>query len=362
VRPVRVLSVPAGHRYVAHLAHPDRADGVVRLPDPPVPGAAPGVWWPPVALDPQWLRAHASELDLVHLHFGFESASPGRLREWTAVLRELDLPWVLTVHDLTNPHLVDQGRHAEHLDALVPSADARITLTPGAAHRIEEEWNVPSHVVPHPHMAPLERVGRRRCGPGRPMRVGVHLKSLRAHVDGVGVVDALTRACAAPALREEVRLVVHVHEEVRDPSFARHDADLVALLDEVEAQGSGEVHWVSPMDDEEFWAYLSSLDVSVLPYAWGTHSGWLEECRDLGTAVLAPDVGHYAEQGAVTTYRRTDQGPHVADLERALLHLRCRWPRAVTAAFRRAQRRQIAHAHQQVYRAVLGRHGRWVPA
>ena len=44
----------------------------------------------------------------------------------------------------------------------------------------------------------------------------------------------------------------------------------------------------------------AALDVSVLPYRFGTHSGWLEACFDLGTAVVAPSCGFYAEQRPCT--------------------------------------------------------------
>ena len=57
------------------------------------------------------------------------------------------------------------------------------------------------------------------------------------------------------------------------------------------------------MTDGELWAYLGSIDVSVLAYRFGTHSGWLEACADLGTAVIAPDCGYYAEQRPVHSYR-----------------------------------------------------------
>ncbi|MET0199423.1 MAG: hypothetical protein ABW364_19520, partial [Rhodococcus fascians] len=49
-------------------------------------------------------------------------------------------------------------------------------------------------------------------------------------------------------------------------------------------------------DDEELWTYLTEIDVSVLPYRFGTHSGWLEACVDMGTAVVVPDCGYFAEQ------------------------------------------------------------------
>ena len=55
--------------------------------------------------------------------------------------------------------------------------------------------------------------------------------------------------------------------------------------------------------DDELWDYLHALDVSVLPYRFGTHSGWLEACHDLGTTVVAPTCGFYAEQRPCLTLR-----------------------------------------------------------
>lgn len=360
--PIRVLSIPSGHRYVQHLTSPDAPDEVHRLPDPAVPGAQPGVWWPPRALDPGWVREHVDDYDLVHLHFGFEAFGPEELTEWARTLHDLGRPLVLTVHDLTNPHLAEQRSHLANLDVLVPAADAVITLTQGAAATVRSRWGIPVHVVPHPHMAPLGQVGLPREPSDGPLRVGVHLKSLRAHVDAVAVVGALAQACADPGLQGRVRLLVHVHAEVRDTSFARHDPVVVGLLEDLAGSRSVEVHWVDRMDDHELWDYLRGLDVSVLPYGWGTHSGWLEECRDLGTQVLAPAVGFYREQGAVHTYRLLRGRPRVDDLRRALLAVLEGPVHRVTPERRTAQRRQIAHAHRQIYRRALARHGQWVPA
>lgn len=36
----------------------------------------------------------------------------------------------------------------------------------------------------------------------------------------------------------------------------------------------------------------------MLPYRFGTHSGWLEACRDVGTRVVAPSCGFYRDQWA----------------------------------------------------------------
>lgn len=357
---LRVLSVPAGHRYVAHLSDPDEpvAPGeVVVLPDPVEPGRAPGVWWPALALRAEWIARHGAAADLVHAHFGFESRTPAELTAWVRALRERALPLVLTVHDLTNPHLHDQDSHLARLDVLVPAADAVLTLTRGAAQEIQRRWGRPAQVVPHPHMAPLPLVGTPRPARGAgPARVGVHLKSLRANVDALGVLPALSRACAAVPGSQ---LVVHVHEEALDPGFTRHDPDLVRLLDDLERTGAAQVHRIAPLDDQGLWRYLRSLDVSVLPYRWATHSGWLEECRDLGTPVLAPDVGYLAEQGAVLGYRRGADGPDPDDLRRAVARVVAGdlgpAGRQETQERRSAQRRLVARAHHTVYRHVVRR-------
>ena len=49
-------------------------------------------------------------------------------------------------------------------------------------------------------------------------------------------------------------------------------------------------------DDDELRRYLTRLSVSVQLHRWGTHSGWVEACHDVGTAVVAPAVGFLAEQ------------------------------------------------------------------
>ena len=75
-RTIRVASVPAGHVYVRRLARPAGPDPVVRLPDPPpvrATSADTSGWWPPAMLHPDWVDAHAAEVDLMHVHFGFDA-------------------------------------------------------------------------------------------------------------------------------------------------------------------------------------------------------------------------------------------------------------------------------------------------
>lgn len=316
--PLRVASVPSEHAYVRHLTAPGLSDGVVRLPDPPVPGAPAGQWWPSPVLEPSWLRAHRAELDLVHLHFGFEHRTAVELTEWVATLRAHGLPLVLTVHDLTNPHLADQATHAAALDVLVPAAAAVITLTRGAADEISSRWGRAVHVLPHPHVVDLERLAR-----PRPVSTG---------------------------------FVVGLHDKPRagnDPEAVRgHLERIVATLP------GGRVHpgqGPRRLTDSELWEHLSGLDVLVLAYRSGTHSGFVEACHDLGTTVLASVTGHYAEQAPVLSYDIDEP----ASLETALhqAYDSQPGPRADPAA-RAAQRDDLAQAHAALYAVVVADAGR----
>ncbi|WP_226343876.1 glycosyltransferase [Agilicoccus flavus] len=357
MRRIRVLSIPSGHPYVAHLSDPDGDDGVTRLPDPPVPGAPRGQWWPPVALDEAWVRAHAGEFEVVHVHFGVEGRTLAQLDAWLAALREVGRPLVVTVHDLHNPHLPDNTHHRAQLDRLVPAADVVLTLTPGAARVVEDTWGVPVRVVPHPHVVPLPEIGA-----DRPSRdgfvVGVHLKSLRADLD-VRVLRALSDVVAEAAAEPPVgggpvrlRVDVNAGAGAFDPAegpgaAARARRWIREVADRLEV----DVVEHPRFDDDAFHAYLAGLDLAVLPYAFGTHSGWLEACVDVGTDVLAPADGCYGDQHPIRLYDRSDLHASIA---RGLADSRAAGPRRlVTADSRRRERREVAAAHRRAYLDAL---------
>lgn len=354
-----VQMVPAGHPYCRNVLPPDHAPRYSVLPDPPVPGAPAGQWWPPRALDPAWLREHIP--DVLHVHFGFDSVGPHQLQEVVEVLRQAGSALVLTVHDLHNPHFADRTRHLAQLDVLVPAATEVLTLTEEAAAEITARWGRTATVVPHPHIVPLDRIPQ---GPARPVSppsgpgakaadrevvIGVHAKDLRANVDPFsalpGVAEAVRRL-------EDRGVSARVRVDVRDRT--QDGAALDRLRRECAAYGFG--LWEhGRLDDEELFADLRSLDVTVLPYAFGTHSGWLEMCRDLGVPVAVPDLGCFAGQSAgegVETFVHGDDAA-LADAVLALLERRHRI-RPVDPAVRLAQRRAVASAHERLYARALG--------
>lgn len=357
VREVVVASVPADHAYVRHLAPLDRP-GPVRLDDPPgvdEHGVPTGHWWPPVLLDAA--RTEQVTADVLHVHFGFEGRTPAQLEALVTTLRRAGRALVLTVHDLHNPHLTDRTTHLAQLEVLVAAADELVTLTPGAAAEVARRWGRTPVVVPHPHVVPLDEMPawqarRRPRRPGDPVRVGVSLKSLRPNVAAVPVLEGLL--AAVPAV-PGTTLEVAVHREVLAPTHPRHDPAVIDLLARAATVPGVDVRVHDYLDDTALHAQLVDLDVSVLPYRFGTHSGWLEMCRDLGTDVLAPDLGHYADQGPVDLYRHAEDGTvDVGSLVAALEDVRARGPRPpLTVDERRRQRQEVAAAHDAVYARAI---------
>lgn len=326
---MNVLSIPAGHVYSQAIQPP----GVQFLPDPDIDGN----WWPHPALEASYWHK-PRDVDLVHIHFGFEHRTPDQLRELVAVL---PVPLVLTVHDLDNPHLEEQAAYHESLGVLVDAASEVVTLTDCAAGVIARRYSRDSvSVIPHPPItcrASSEFEAVSVASPGE-VPVAVFLKSLRTNA----VADPAFYA----AIAQRVPLTVYIHDVPATVSLRAELSDVEGL--------TVVVH--DPMDDAALYEAVASHAVCILPYARGTHSGWLEMCRDLGVSVAVPDCGCYADQAdtaaAVATYT-TGDGAAAGEAAATLLE---RGPIPYQGD-RLAQLEGITQAHARVYRAALAGDG-----
>lgn len=290
-----VASVPAAHPYVEAVVNPDT---VTLLKDPVPKGSnRPGQWWPPRLLEPDFLRHRLPPVasrapghdgvDLLHVHFGFDTNSPAQLADVVDVLNLRRVPLILTVHDLQNPHFVDQTEHARRLDVLIPAAAAVVTLTDGAASEIERRWARRAEVVPHPHVLPIDAVGSARARRARPV-VAIHAKGLRANVDPWPLLDALVEQ-----RRADWRLRLDFDDDVlRGP---RAGEACPRRLDLYRRAGV-DVRVHRRFSDREVVEYLADVDVLVVPYRHGSHSGWIEACHDAGVQAVVPDCGYFHEQ------------------------------------------------------------------
>ncbi|WP_166649156.1 glycosyltransferase [Naumannella halotolerans] len=329
--PLRVQSVPSAHNYVRHLRPvPPEAD-LRWLADPPVPGAPSGQWWPSPVFDPGWAAQRTA--DLVHLHFGFDHLAPAAARDWLAELRRAGIALVLTVHDLTNPHLHDQSGYRQTLGVLVQGADAVITLTPGAATEIAEHWQREAVVLPHPHVVGLDRLCDPRPRMDGPLRVLLPLGALRANTDPE-LIPVIARQLPAGS-----ELTVDLRPGLR-----------ARLAPELRGDGrQWQVVERAAGDEDEFFDHVAGFDVIVLPYRWGTHSGWVELGHDLGRPVVAPRIGWFHQQHAVHSW--TDPG---ASLAAALADAIDAVPQPATADQRRTERAQLSRRHREIYDRVSG--------
>ncbi len=364
-----MTAIPASHPYVTAVTGPTGGDepgdsdpsnraADVR-PDPVVDPDEPGRWWPHPYLEPGQGAAAAEDADIVHVHFGFEHRNADQLADFADEVHAGGAKLVVTVHDLDCPHVDDQEKYRRGLGVLVERADAVVTLTDSAADECEARFGVRPRVIAHPPIVPaaratdlLERVPRRAD-------VSLSYKNVRRNVCDD---PALPRAVAAEVARHDgSRLRIHVFPEVfPDAAGAVGDrcrpelARALRELDDDPVVGDAIVLDVSgAKDDEELHRELAGCSVAVLPYAFGTHSGWLEMCRDLGVRVVAPETGHYAGQ---------------ADRPGAVIVADMADPVAVAAAVGRAldagplsretdasdARHAAAAAHGALYREVLG--------
>ncbi|MCK1803460.1 hypothetical protein MTQ12_10430 [Brevibacterium sp. R8603A2] len=293
---VTVAAIPADHPYVAAVLPASRWSDIAAFAPEPPPGTRAGAWFPHPALEPGWLRAHTEAVDLVHIHFGFEHCSPERIREFVDECAATATRLVVTVHDLDNPHLTEQADHHARLTDLIRAAESVITLTPAAAARIAARLGVATEVIPHPFIVDpgtarrvVAAAAARRTG----NRVGLFLKSMRHNT---ATDPEYHRALAGGLAAGGAELHVHVHEDA-----AQHP--LVTALATTWGEG---LHVHPRMDDAALFAAVAEYDAVVLPYIRGSHSGWLEMCRDLAVTVVAPDCGYYADQadrpGGVVSY------------------------------------------------------------
>ena len=345
---IRVASVPATHVYVRHLSHPL----FTRLKDPSGDDLR-----TPCFFDPVWIRRHSDLFDVLHINFGFEFYPTTQLTALCDVLAECQKGLVYTAHDLRNPNHVDRSKQDEALDVWMSFADEIVTLTPSAADDIRAKWGRAAHVIPHPHVIEIDHMRRLQGARVRHwdgFRIGIHFKSLRPNMVG----EPMLRTALEAAQEDGFRLLVHIHHDVLDPASEHHDAELTNLiLDSARTSTSVmDLHIHSYFADDELWNFMLSVDAVLLPYAFGTHSGFLEACRDLGTTVIAPSCGAYADQGAQHEFLSDElSGLDVSSLKAAMVAARRagRYP-ALDPTDRATQQHEIGQAYYEIYRASAG--------
>jgi len=328
-----VATIPFADEYVDAVLPP----GVVRVG----PSGHPSPW-----LDVGHLEAHADELDVLHLHTGPSHVASVAVQCWAETVRRLGIPLVVTVHRLGRgepgggcPEARSTGAH---LEAVLSTAEVVLTLTRGAADEIAERFGRTAIVVAHPSMA----VADPALGAERGL-VGLRLGRVSAAVPDP---DALVRAALSGDGSGGGRLRVLV-DEADEPETGSAVRELAAR-----AEPELVVH---PASDRA--AQLQQLHVAVLPEPCGGHSSDLEVCRDVGTRVVTPSCGWFADQWSeVVSYGNHGQGRlDPVSLTAAIGAALTRpMPRPADRDWRLEQRAAVRRVHADVYAQVAA--DRWV--
>jgi len=346
---IAVATLPGRGLYARHLGHPEGVDGVHR-PTVGMPGGTPRR----ASFDRGWLQANIDGVDVVHVNGVRPGQTPDDLAATADYVRSTGTPLVVTGYHLSCPSGGPSHSYDAQLDALVPRADAVVTLTPGAAEEMRRRWDVDPIVLPHPHAVDFVRMRQQRpLHRGGRLLVGTHLAGLNVPADPVRLVDALTRAVEG---MHEARLVVHLHETVLDSGSSTYDPATVREIDRLVRQVGGVIRVHRPFTESQLWDHLFSLDVSVVPGLHGSHSVWPEACADLGTQALLPAGSHAAAQRPCLTYEEDGGVDDLADsLAKALWTAReqgCVW--RADPEERWAERVRVAEALRGLYERLLG--------
>jgi hypothetical protein len=345
---ITVAALPGRGLYVRHLGHPEGVDGVHR-PTVPPPGAAAR---PPAQFDRHWLAAHLDEVDVVHVHGVPPRLSAHDVDAAVVATREAGLPLVVTAYHLSDPAGTDEAHYGAQLEVLMHAADAVVTITPGAAEELQRRFGVTATVLPHPHAVDFVRMRRARPDGRHSLVVGTHLGSLRMPGDPVAFVRSLADAVTQVP---EARLVVHLHDHLLDPDSSRYSPEVIGAVQGIVADAGGVARAHRPMTDSQLWDHLFSLDVSVVPPLFGSHSIWPEACHDLGTHLVLPGASHAAQQRPCLTYATDDQVPDVASLRDAIAAARgaeASWRADPTERWK--ERVGIAESLRGLYEKMLG--------
>ncbi len=354
-RPIAVATLPGNDLYTRHLGHPEGIDAVHRTTSHAAPRTLPGP-----TFTPGWLSRHFVdvEVDVVHVHGLPPALAPAEVARCADAVRAAGKPLVVTGYHLSDPAGRGSGRHSEQLDALLPRADAVVTLTAPAAAEMRRRWGVEASVLPHPHAVDFVRMRQERpAAQSGDLVVGTHLAGLNLPIDPVVMVEALTRAVAALG---RTRLVLHLHEAVLDPGSTSYRPRAAQEIQRLARARGAQVRVHRPFTESQLWDHLFSVDVSVVPGLHGSHSVWPEACADLGTRAVLPATSHAAAQRPCLVFDDGADADRLAEsLAAALLAARDQGAAERADPRRRwVERVAVAESLRVIYERLLGLDGR----
>jgi hypothetical protein len=307
----------------------------------------------------------SADFEILHVH-SVEFASEAEISRAVEGCRARRQGFVATVHDLSPAYESPDSSFETKVDLVCTQASSVITLTTGAAERLRRtfagrRWLERVTVIPHGWVIPAGSVQHHARAADQPVRYGL-LGVFRPNRD---VWTAIVNwYYALQGEQATLTLFTRAFEPRR-----LHDPALRAaeILEFAHARQPRVRIVVRPHPtDADVASFMREIDVLLLPYTSGSHSGQLELAFDAGVLPLTADVGLLREQAA-------DAAPYVRHQPvwfdwsdgavwrygrrfcEALLEAHARalaapaWQAEALDAWRLAQHETILEAHARIY-------------
>ena len=291
----------------------------------------------------EWIESNSDRFDLMHVLGDVEGVE----QEDLTALQETGKPLVYTYAGNSRPASLSET-------ILMRGAD-RIVVNSHQAHSDANEIHGrQATLVPHSHVLSLEAMGH--LAPGRripPFTIGFALDSLSPDPTGETIVEVMTRMARESSC---FRARVDVEASSFEPESA--PGSLAPLLTGLARRGQLDLRVHERFGSLEISDFAVGVDMAVVSSWTGPGIGWIEACRDAGTAVIAP-AGRDSDTlrpsfgfrifptGACN---RDDLGSAFDEAQRALQRGEME---PVGADRRRHHRRNIASLHSRIFSEVL---------
>ena len=282
-KPLRILHIPGRTPYARKL----RGDTFSIINETTSNGVA-----VPRDASFEWVRRQATLdfFDVLHIQ-SLELAELPAIEEVLQRAASKGKGIVITIHD-AGPLFPDDGdAFAKGINLACKFAKGVVTLTDCARQEISSRFGLSSaniSIIPHGSVLPISH----------------HLwtrKSVRNQFFSLGMFGGvrpnrsfLTATVNALYGLESEVVRVKILSRGLNPIELEYGSEGLQLAF-LAASDPRLSFKLSPFpDDDEIADFVSSLDVLVLPYLFGTHSGQLELAMDLGVRVIAPGFGGFA--------------------------------------------------------------------
>jgi hypothetical protein len=243
----------------------------------------------------EWLnnQRNFDFFDILHIH-SVELTSTETIQQVLDRCQRTKKGIVFTIHDVRPMFSTDQKKYNKTLKIIAKTGARLITLTCGAQMEIVKTLNIEPlsvNVIPHGFVLPPKDDRWQRQ------------KKIESSVCSFGMYGGFrpNREILTPA----INIAYGIFEKEINLTFLTRAISPIEIFNNEEVNKFVELALLKnhitlrlypfPSDDQIF-DFMSEIDILIMAYRWGTHSGQLELAFDLGVIPIISNVGYYYDQ------------------------------------------------------------------